>query len=102
KDGDLASLADITENPKNIKITELDASQTARSLESVDGAVINNNYAQQAGIDTDTALYIEEKGPNTKVWYNVIAAQDKWEESDKADAIKALVKAYNTDEVGKL
>lgn len=102
KDGDLASLADITENPKNIKITELDASQTARSLESVDGAVINNNYAQEAGIDTDTALYIEEKGPNTKVWYNVIAAQDKWEESDKADAIKALVKAYNTDEVGKL
>lgn len=102
KDGDLASLADITENPKNIKITELDASQTTRSLESVDAAVINNNYAQEAGLDTTKALYIEEKGPNTKIWYNVIAAQDKWEESDKAEDIKKLIKAYNTDEVGAI
>ncbi len=101
-EGDLASLADITANPKNITITELDASQTTRSLESVDAAVINNNYAQEAGLDTSKALYIEEKGPNTKVWYNVIAAQDKWEESDKADAINKLIKAYNTDEVAEI
>lgn len=100
--GELATLADVTKNPKNITITELDASQTARSLESVDGAVINNNYAQQADIDTDTALYIEQKGADTKVWYNVIAAQKDWEKSDKADAIKTLVKVYNTDEVAEI
>lgn len=100
--GELATLADVTKNPKNITITELDASQTARSLESVDGAVINNNYAQEADIDTDTALYIEQKGADTKVWYNVIAAQKDWEKSDKADAIKTLVKVYNTDEVAEI
>ncbi|HEL9644949.1 MetQ/NlpA family ABC transporter substrate-binding protein [Streptococcus suis] len=102
KDGELATLADITKNPKNITITELDASQTARSLESVDGAVINNNYAKEAGLDTDKALYIEQKGANTEVWYNIIAAQNGWEDSDKAKAIKALIAAYNTDEVAEI
>ncbi|HFH9837606.1 TPA: MetQ/NlpA family ABC transporter substrate-binding protein [Streptococcus suis] len=102
EDGELATLADITKNPKNITITELDASQTARSLESVDGAVINNNYAKEAGLDTDKALYIEQKGANTEVWYNVIAAQNGWEDSDKAKAIKALIAAYNTDEVAEI
>lgn len=102
KDGELATLADITKNPKNITITELDASQTARSLESVDGAVINNNYAKEAGLDTDKALYIEQKGANTEVWYNIIAAQNGWEDSDKAKAIKVLIAAYNTDEVAEI
>ena len=101
-DGELATLADVKSNPKNITITELDASQTARSLESVDGAVINNNYAKEAGLDTDKALYIEQKGANTEVWYNVIAAQKGWEDSDKADAIKVLIEAYNTDEVAEI
>ena len=101
-DGKVAALADVKSNPKNIKITELDASQTARSLESVDGAVINNNYAKEAGLDTDKALYIEQKGANTEVWYNVIAAQKGWEDSDKADAIKVLIEAYNTDEVAEI
>lgn len=101
-DGELATLAHITKNPKNITITELDASQTARSLESVDGAVINNNYAKEAGLDTDKALYIEQKGANTEVWYNVIAAQKGWEDADKAEAIKVLIAAYNTDEVAEI
>ncbi|MBM7315185.1 MetQ/NlpA family ABC transporter substrate-binding protein [Streptococcus suis] len=101
-DGELATLSHITSNPKNITITELDASQTVRSLESVDGAVINNNYAQEAGLDTSKALYIEQKGADTEVWYNVIAAQNGWEESDKADAIKTLIAAYNTDEVAEI
>ena len=101
-DGELATLADVKSNPKNITITELGASQTARSLESVDGAVINNNYAKEAGLDTDKALYIEQKGANTEVWYNVIAAQKGWEDSDKADAIKVLIEAYNTDEVAEI
>lgn len=102
KEGELATLADITENKKKLTITELDASQTARSLESVAGAVINNNYAQEAGLDTSKALFIEQKSEETKVWYNVIAAQNGWEKSDKADAIKTLIKAYNNDEVGEI
>ncbi|MFZ2459273.1 MAG: MetQ/NlpA family ABC transporter substrate-binding protein, partial [Streptococcus suis] len=37
-----------------------------------------------------------------EVWYNVIAAQKGWEDSDKADAIKVLIEAYNTDEVAEI
>ncbi len=45
------SPADVTENPKNLKFVELDAAQLPRSLEDVDGAVINTNYALEAGLD---------------------------------------------------
>ena len=41
---ELATVANIKENPKKLKITELDASQTARSLTSVDAAVVNNTF----------------------------------------------------------
>ena len=44
---ELATIANIKENPKNLKITELDASQTARSLSSVDAAVVNNTLLQK-------------------------------------------------------
>ncbi len=36
---------------KNLKISELDASQTAASLTSVDAAVVNNTFVREAGID---------------------------------------------------
>ena len=48
---ELATIADITENKKNLKITELDASQTASSLSSVDAAVVNNTFVLEAGLD---------------------------------------------------
>lgn len=53
KDAELISPADITENPKNIKITELDAAQLPRTLDDakVDAAVINTNYALDAGLN---------------------------------------------------
>lgn len=102
KEGQAPTPADIVENPKKLTITELNASQTARSLESVDAAVINNNYAQEAGLDTANAIFIEPKSEDTKVWYNVIAAPNGFEKSDKAKAIEVLVKAYNTDEVAEI
>ncbi len=49
---ELATIADITENKKNLKITELDASQTASSLSSVDAAVVNNTFVLEAGLIT--------------------------------------------------
>ena len=42
--------ADITENPKSITFAELDAAQLPRSLQDVDAAVINTNYAMEAGL----------------------------------------------------
>ncbi len=44
-------MKDITSNPKHLKITAVDAQQTARALSDVDIAVINNGVATKAGKD---------------------------------------------------
>ena len=99
---ELATITNIVENPKNLDIKELDASQTAATRTSVDAAIINNNYAVDAGVDYATVLFKEEITAESKQWVNVIAAQKDWENSDKADAIKILIKAYQTDEVAQI
>ena len=63
------------ENPKNLKITELDASQTARSLSSVDAAVVNNTFVTEAKLDYKKALFKEQADENSKQWYNIIVAK---------------------------
>ncbi|MGT2716693.1 MetQ/NlpA family ABC transporter substrate-binding protein [Streptococcus respiraculi] len=99
---ELATVVNIKENPKKLKVTELDASQTASSLPSVAAAVVNNNFVRDAGLDYKNALYKEQKDENSHQWYNLIAAKSDWEKSPKADAIKELVKAFHTDEVKKV
>ena len=99
---ELATIANIKENPKNLKITELDASQTARSLTSVDAAVVNNTFVTEAKLDYKKALFKEQADENSKQWYNIIVAKKDWETSPKADAIKKVVAAYHTDEVKKV
>lgn len=99
---ELATIKNISSNPKNLDIKEVDAAQTASTLTSVDAAVINNSYAQSADVDYDTTLYKEAVDENSNQWINVIAAQKDWKKSDKADAIKTLVSVYQTDEVGKI
>lgn len=99
---ELATIANITENPKNLKITELDASQTARSLSSVDAAVVNNTFVTEAKLDYKKALFKEQADENSKQWYNIIVAKKDWESSPKADAIKKIIAAYHTDEVKKV
>ncbi|MGF7163120.1 D-methionine transport system substrate-binding protein [Rhodoligotrophos appendicifer] len=85
--------ADIVENPKNLKIIEIEAAQTARSLEDVDAAAINTNYAVDAGIEPTSAILRESpKGP----YVNIIVVQAK----DKdAQWVKDLVAVYQTPEV---
>ncbi|TCD45973.1 MetQ/NlpA family ABC transporter substrate-binding protein [Streptococcus sp. X16XC17] len=96
---ELATIVNIKENPKKLTITELDASQTAVSLESVAAAVVNNTFVQEAGLDFENALYKEQKDENSKQWYNVIAAKKDWKDSSKADAIQKVIDAYHTEEV---
>ena len=99
---ELATIANIKENPKNLKITELDASQTARSLTSVDAAVVNNTFVTEAKLDYKKALFKEQADENSKQWYNTIVAKSDWETSPKAKAIKKIIAAYHTDEVKKV
>jgi D-methionine transport system substrate-binding protein len=88
------TILDVTENTKKLKFTEIDAAQAPRVLDDVDAAVINTNYATQAGLDPvkDALTRENPKGP----YVNIIAvrAQDK----DKP-WVKALVEAYHTPEV---
>lgn len=102
KDGELATISNIKDNPKNLTISELDASQTASSLPSVDAAIINNTFVREAGIDYKKALFVEKANSNSKQWYNLIVAKKDWKSSDKAKAIEAIIKAYHTDNVKKV
>ncbi|MBX3718566.1 MAG: MetQ/NlpA family ABC transporter substrate-binding protein [Parachlamydiales bacterium] len=57
-----ATPINIVENPKNIKFIEVDAAMLPRSLQDVDAAAINTNYALQAGLSPETdALALESK-----------------------------------------
>ncbi|MCA3235331.1 MAG: MetQ/NlpA family ABC transporter substrate-binding protein [Cupriavidus sp.] len=89
-----ATPLDIVENPKKIKIVELDAAKLPRSLDDLDAAAINGNYAESAGLSpTRDAIAMEgPKGP----YANLIAirAADK----DKPWVAK-LVKAYHSPEI---
>lgn len=95
-----ATKNDIAENPKNLDIVEMEAAQLARSLQDVDMAVINGNYAIQAGLKVGTdAIAVEGKESLAAETYgNIIAVKKGNEESEK---IKALVKALQSDDVKK-
>ncbi len=95
-DGDLITVADITSNPKNLKITALDPEQLPRVLPDVDAAVINTNFALEAGLNPlNDALAIEG---SESPYANVIAIRTEDKDCEK---IKALTKAANSAEVKK-
>jgi D-methionine transport system substrate-binding protein len=86
------TVADIVENPRNLRFIEVEAAQTPRALEDVDAAAINTNYATPAGLKPSDAILKEEpKGP----YVNVLAV--KASEKDKP-WVKALVESYRTPE----
>jgi D-methionine transport system substrate-binding protein len=88
------TVADIVDNPRKFKIVEVDAAQTARTLDDVDAAAINTNYATQAGLDPvkDSILREDPKGP----YVNLIAVRSA--DKDKP-WVKLLVQSYQTPEV---
>jgi len=88
------TVADIVDNPKNFKIVEVDAAQTARTLDDVDAAGINTNYATQAGLDPvkDAILREDPKGPYANIIVVRVADKDKpW--------VKLLVQSYQSPEI---
>lgn len=97
--GKLATIADIDKNPKDLKIKELGAEQTARSLNDVDAAVVNNTYAIPAKLGDKQTIYTEPLNKDSEQWINVIVANKKDKDSE---AYKAVVKSYQTDAVKKL
>lgn len=98
--GELITTKDITENPKNLKIKELEAAQLPRTLDEVDASVINGNYALQSELSaTKDGLLMEDiNDPAIKDARNILAIKKGNEDSDK---IKALTKALTSDTVKK-
>ena len=91
-----ATVGDIVENPKNLKITEAEAAMLPRTLDDVDLAVINSNFAMEAKLNpTKDALFIE---PKDSPYANIVAVR-KGDENRKE--IQALKKALTSPEVKK-
>ena len=92
-----ATRNDIVENPKNLDIVEMEAAQLPRSLPDADIAVINGNYAIEAGLKVSDALATEDSQSLAATTYGNIVAVKEGEEN--SDAIKALVEALTSPEV---
>lgn len=87
------SPADIVANPKKLKIIEVEAAQTPRTLADVAAAAINTNYAVDAKIEPTSAILREDpKGP----YVNVIAVRTA--DKDKP-WVKTLVETYQSPEI---
>ena len=91
------TVLDIVDNPHNYQIEELEAAQLPRSLSSLDVAVINGNYAIDAGLNVADALATESTdGAAATAYANVVAVREGDEDNE---AIQALVDALRSDEI---
>ncbi|AOY96453.1 metal ABC transporter substrate-binding protein [Cupriavidus sp. USMAA2-4] len=92
--GSNATPLDVAENPKKLKLVELDAAQLARALPDVAAAAINTNYALAAGLQpTHDAIALEDiRSPYANII--VVRTQDK----DKP-WVKKLLAAYQSEDV---
>lgn len=94
------TVSDITDNPLNLEIVELDAAQTARALQDVTVSVINSGMAVDAGyIPANDAIYLEPVDEKSRPYVNIIATRA--EDADN-DIYQKVVAAYQTDETIKV
>jgi D-methionine transport system substrate-binding protein len=94
--GLLATVRDITNNPKSLSIVELEAAQLPRSLDDVTLAVINTTYASSINLTPQKdGIFVEDKD---SPYVNLIVARQSNVDSDN---VKNFVKSYQTDEVYK-
>lgn len=90
-----ATVNDIVDNPKNIKIIEVEAALLPRSLDDTDIAVINSNFAMEANLNpVKDALFSEKDSP----YANIIAVRAG---DEKKDVFVKLLNALQTEKVKK-
>ncbi|MDO5297805.1 MAG: MetQ/NlpA family ABC transporter substrate-binding protein [Clostridia bacterium] len=101
---ELATVADIAENPKNLVFNEMEAALTASAMSdpSIAIAFLNGTHAKDAGLTNDQALYMEQYDPDNPDMHgiiNVIAAR-----ADRADdpVFARIAEVYHSDEVRAL
>ncbi len=92
--GVAASVPDITNNPKNLKIIELEAAQIPRSISDMDIACVNTNYAIAAGLNPlKDAILVESKD---SPYANIFAVR---EADQNNEAIKKVISIYQSEPV---
>lgn len=94
-----ATKLDIEKNEHNYDIVEMEAANLPNTLDSVAVAVINGNYAINAGLKVSDALAVEDKASEAaQTFANIVAVK---EGNENNAAVKALYKALCSDEVKK-
>ncbi len=93
-----ATVNNIVENPYNLKIVEVEAAQVPHQIDSVSYAVMNGNYAMEAGftVATDALAYESQDSEAAEKYVNVIAVK---EGNESNPGIVALVEVLKSDEV---
>ncbi|GAJ93983.1 MetQ/NlpA family lipoprotein [Agrobacterium sp. SHOUNA12C] len=92
--GILATIADIVGNPKNVEIKELDAGIVGRSIEDLDAAVVNTDWALKSGLSPKDRIAQEPIDGNP--YRNFIAVKQG---NENEAWVKTLVSAYQNDTV---
>jgi D-methionine transport system substrate-binding protein len=91
--GTNGSAVQITTNPRQLKLVELDAAQLPRSLDDVDAAVINANFALDAGLNPHTGSLFSETRDSP--YANVLSVNDGVQQDVR---VQALAKALTSSE----
>ena len=92
--GITATPCDIADNPKKIKVRELEAATLPRVLGQVDLALINTNYALEAGLNPNKDALVIEGADSPYV--NILVTR---EDNKDSEAVQKLVKALRSDAV---
>ncbi|MFI6047598.1 MetQ/NlpA family ABC transporter substrate-binding protein [Nocardia sp. NPDC051321] len=93
------SPADIDRGASKVKVTTVDAAQTALSLASVDGSVINNTFLERSGIDPSSALYKDDpNNPAAEPYINALVTRAEDKNNPK---LLQLVELWHDPEVQK-
>lgn len=95
-----ATINDIEENPHNVEFIEMEAAQVSRILKEVSFAVINGNYALDAGLNALTDAIASETSDSeaAKTYVNIIVVREGNEENE---GVKALVEVLKSDDMQK-
>jgi len=89
---DAPTLLDIVENPRQLILRELESAQLPRSLPDVDAAVINTNYALEAGLDPIGEALIREGGESP--YANLVVTRPELVDDPR---VRALVEALQSE-----
>lgn len=95
---DLYNLTNISSNPHNFEFVELEAANLPRSLQDVDAAVINGNYALEADLNPQTDALVAElaESDESYKYINYLVVKEGNEETAKT---KALIAALQNEDV---